>query len=87
MAIYILAGELPVFCCLLLLIAAPLRTAALHKNEHGYGDTAAGEPELPQEEIDELLARHNEGRAEVEPTAANMNKVVSRGDHLYYMRL
>lgn len=78
MAIHILAGILPVFCCLLLLIAAPPRTGALHNNEHGYGDTAAGEPELAQEEIDELVARHNEGRAEVEPTAANMNKVVSR---------
>ncbi|XP_030836782.1 multiple epidermal growth factor-like domains protein 6 [Strongylocentrotus purpuratus] len=83
MASYILAGKPPLFCCLLLLIAAPPRTGALHSNEHGYGDTAAGESELPQEEIDELLARHNEGRAEVEPTAANMNKV--RWNHELYV--
>nr|XP_054755989.1 fibrillin-1-like [Lytechinus pictus] len=76
MAICILAGKYPVVCRLLLLILAPWYTEALHNNEFGYADIAAGVPELPQDEIDELLLKHNEGRAEVEPSAANMNKVI-----------
>ncbi|XP_071493010.1 uncharacterized protein [Diadema antillarum] len=48
---------------------------SLAYHEGGYGD-AELVPALAAGEIAELVEVHNQGRAEVEPTAANMNKVV-----------
>lgn len=70
MVALILTASFPVVCCLLVLLAAAPETEGFHGNEYG-----SGVAERPQSEIDALVEVHNQGRGEVEPSAANMNRV------------